>query len=226
MSIRRRAFAAAAMLAMGYAGMAGTLPASAATPACDGQCISVFSKELGTNAQPNFVEDIFGGAAQVDQPVGLKRASGSDPSEDIIPHAAPVSAWYTNGMVSAAANAHYGTLLGVQQEYAPLGRPTGLCVGVAAVAQGVGLTLQPCDVPGTTVWVIDTADSPATAPDRYFPIVNAATTEFAHPFAMSYPRHVDTTELLPQMVVRRLRFKGRAHTLADDQLWGTWRGAL
>jgi hypothetical protein len=225
-SIKRKAFTAAAALAMGWVGTAGTLPARAATPECGGQCISVFSKALGTNANPNFVEDVFDGAAKANQPVGLKLASGSDPSEDIIPHAALVSAFYANGMVSAEANAHYGNLLGVQQEYAPLGKLTGLCVGVAAVAQGVGLTLQPCTVPGRTVWVVDTADSPTTAPDRYFPIVNAATTEFTHPFAMSYPRHVDTTKALPQMALRRLRFNSREHTLANDQLWGTWRGAL
>ena len=226
MSIKSKAFAAAATLSLVGAGMVGTLSASAATPECDGHCISVFIKELGTNAHPIFVEDVLGGEANVGQPVGLKRASSSDSSEDIIPHAGPVSAFYANGMVSAEANAHYGSLLGVQQEYAPLGVPTGLCVGVATVAQGVGLTLQPCTVPGRTVWIIDTADSPSTADDHYFPIVNAATTEFDHPFAMSYPRNVDTSEPLPQMVVRRLRFNGADHTLADDQLWGTWRGVL
>jgi hypothetical protein len=33
------------------------------------------------------------------------------------------------------------------------------------------------------VWIVDTADSPATAPAR-FPIVNGSTTDFTHPFAM------------------------------------------
>jgi hypothetical protein len=43
--------------------------------------------------------------------------------------------------------------------------------------QDEGLTLQPCSTPGATVWIIDTADSRATAP-TYFPIVNGSTTDF------------------------------------------------
>ena len=50
--------------------------------------------------------------------------------------------------------------------------------------QDEGLSLQPCSTPGTTVWIIDTADSPTTAP-TYFPIVNGSDTDFVHPFAMS-----------------------------------------
>ncbi|HET7742063.1 MAG TPA: hypothetical protein VFL67_15565 [Mycobacterium sp.] len=44
------------------------------------------------------------GVAQIGQPVILKQASGSDPSEDIIPHRGLVSAFYAAGMVSAAVN--------------------------------------------------------------------------------------------------------------------------
>jgi hypothetical protein len=39
-------------------------------------------------------------------------------------------------------------------------------------------------VPTYPGFEIDTADSPATAP-TYFPIVNASTTDFAHPFVMT-----------------------------------------
>jgi hypothetical protein len=65
-------------------------------------------------------------------------------------------------MVSAEVNSHYGCLTAVQQEYAPLGIRSGLCVGLASVAyQNEGLTLQPCSVPATTVWVVDPAVSPS-----------------------------------------------------------------
>ena len=61
-------------------------------------------------------------------------------------------------------DAHYGTEHAVQIEYAPYGKPTGLCTAVAVTAyQDEGLSLQPCSTPGTTVWIIDTADSPGTA---------------------------------------------------------------
>jgi hypothetical protein len=65
---------------------------------------------------------------QVGEPVGLKQASGSDSSEDIVPRGGHVSDFYVAGMVSAEVNTHYGSLQAVQQEHAPFGIPTGLCV--------------------------------------------------------------------------------------------------
>src|ERR671913_1624235 len=89
LSIRRKVLAAAATLTIvGGVSAAATGAASAATPACGEPCISIFSSELGTYANPNFVEAVLGGgAANLGQPVGLKRASGSDPSQDILPRA-------------------------------------------------------------------------------------------------------------------------------------------
>ena len=117
MSMKRKVLtAAAALTTIGGLATVDTGSASAATPQCGDACISFFSKVLGTPAQPNFVEDILGGVARVGQPVILKQASGSDPSEDIIPHGGTVADFYAAGMVSAAANQHYGSLRAVQQE--------------------------------------------------------------------------------------------------------------
>src|SRR4051812_1913768 len=168
LSIKRKVLAAAAtlMLVAGVSAAAAGA-ASAATEACGAPCISVFSSELGTYEHPNFVEAVLGGGgANVEQPVGLKRASGTDPSEDILPGGAKgggtVSDFYADGVVSAAANRHYGHLDAVQQKYAPFKIETGLCVGLARVAyQNEGLTLQPCDHP-TTVWVIYPAPADTT----------------------------------------------------------------
>jgi len=115
-------------------------------------------------------------------------------------------------------NSHYGPLNAVQIEYAPLGVATGLCAGVATTTpyQNQGLTLQPCQTPGRTVFIIDTADSPATAP-TYFPIVIGNTTDFVHPFAMTIhgdPAH----KLLPQITIRHLR--GNPTHVPLNQLWG------
>ena len=115
LSIRRKVLAAAATLTIvGGVSAAATGAASAATPACGPACISVFSSELGTYADPNFVEAVLGGgAATVGQPVGLKQASSTDPSQDILPGGATrggkVSDFYADGMVSAEVNSHYGT---------------------------------------------------------------------------------------------------------------------
>ena len=226
MSIKSRVLAAAALLILiGGVSTVGTHSANAATPACGAQCGSIFSRELGTFAQPNVVEDVLEGVASVGQPVILKQASSSDPSEDIIPHRSRVPALYAEGMVSADIDSHYHNLLGVQQEYAPDGKGSGLCVGVASVAyQNEGLTLQPCSVPGLTVWIIDTPDSPAPG---YFPIVNASTTDFSHPFAMDLPQdEVASAHKLLQIHLRHLQFLTDEKTLPDRQLWGFLPGVL
>src|SRR5215210_6489543 len=135
-SLKRKALAVAATLTVaGGLGAAATGTATAATATCGPLCISVFSSELGTYADPNFVEAVLGGGgANVGQPVGLKQANRFDPSQDILPVVpegteGKVSDFYAAGMVSAEANRHYGSLPAVQQRYAPFKIPTDLCVG-------------------------------------------------------------------------------------------------
>jgi hypothetical protein len=116
-------------------------------------------------------------------------------SEDLIVPRGLVSDFFAAGMVSAKVNRHYGNLRAAQIEYAPLGVASGLCVGLATTAfQNQALTLQPCSVPATTVWIIDTADSPATAADGYFPLVNGSTRNFSRPFVMDYSRNAHPTD--------------------------------
>ncbi|MGY1694653.1 MULTISPECIES: hypothetical protein [unclassified Geodermatophilus] len=225
LSARRTALTAAATFTLvGGLSTVATAPAQAATPECGAGCISVFSSELGTFADPNFVEAVLdGGAARVGQPVGLKPATGTDPSEDFKPGRATgggtVSDFFADGMVSAEANSHYGHLNAVQQEYAPYGIETGLCVGVARVAQGEDLTLQPCDVPGTTVWIVYPAAGGPTS--DYFAIVNAGTTDFDRPFAMHLPRNeVRSGDPELQMELRHLQYRTGEDTLPARQLWG------
>ena len=216
MSILRKLFAAAATLVVFFAAStAASLPASAATPQCGPHCIQVFSAKFG----PEFVESVFLGLPFAGVPTILARASSSNPAGDmIVPATGTVSEFYEAGMVSAEVNSHYGALNAVQIEYAPYGVPTGLCAGVATTTpyQNQGLTLQPCQTPGRTVFIIDTADSPATAP-TYFPIVIGNTTDFVHPFAMTVhgdPAH----KLLPQITIQRLR--GNPTDVPLNQLWG------
>ena len=227
MSIQRKARAVAATLIVGAASAIATEAASAATPACGGSCLSVFSSELGTYASPNFVEHVFGGEARIGTPTGLTTASGTDPSEDFInPHRGSVSDYYALGLVSAAVNRHYGPLTASQLEYTPNGVPSGLCVGIPTLPyQGEPLSLQSCSIPGRTVFIIDTADSPATASMGLFPIVSAATTDFAHPFTMSYPRHPNTAAL-PPIRLRHLEFRGPDRAVPAKQLWGVAMGEL
>ncbi len=219
MSIKTRMLAAAAMLtAISGASAAGALPASAATPQCGPRCVQVFSAKFGTPEHPRFVESVYRGIAAPGVPTGLRRVSTKNPSGDlIIRRGGKVSDFYTSGMVSAAVNAHYGDLQGVQIEYAPRGKATGLCAGLATVAyQNQPLTLQPCSTPGTTVFIIDTPDSPATAP-TYFPIINASTTDFTHPFAMT----IDGNPARGFLPIRVRHLVGNPHHVPANQLWGS-----
>ena len=199
--------------------------ANAATPECGQRCGSVFSSELGSYMQPGPVEAVLGGVARVGQPVILKPADGSDPSQDISPQLQTVAEFYADGLVSAEVNDRYGPLLSVQQRYAPYGDPTDLCVGLAKVAyQNEGLTLQPCDVSARTVWILDFPDS--HVPD-FFPILNASTTGFERPFAMDLRRdEVVVDRKTIQIHVRRLKFLTDDKILPDSQLWGFIDGPL
>jgi len=228
MSIQKKAQTVAAALIVCGAFAIPVSVANAATPACGASCLSVFSSELGTYPSPNFVEHVFGGRERVGAPTGLTTASSSDPSEDFInPHPGTVADYYALGLVSAAVNSHYGQLTASQLEYTPGGVPSGLCVGIATDPfQGEALSLQSCTVPGRTVFIIDTTDSPATAAAHLFPIVSGATSDFTHPFTMSYPPHVDTAATLPPIRLRHLELRGPQRVVPATQLWGVETGPL
>ena len=230
MSMKRKVLAAMATVTMlGGVSTVGTLPATAATPACGEACISIYSRALGTYTQPNFVEAVYQGIAEVGQPLILAPADSADPSQDlIVPRAGSVSDFFAAGMVSAAVNRHYGSLPAVQIEYAPLGVGTDLCVGVAIPGiSNQGLTLQPCSVPATTVWVVDTEHAVGIAPDVYFPLINGSTRSFSRPLVMDYPRNAHPTdEPTPEIRVRHLQFVSSDRTVPDRQLWGTRFGVL
>ena len=59
-----------------------------------------------------------------------------------------------------------------------------------------------------------------------FPIVSGATRDFAHPFTMTYPRHVNTAATLPPIRLRHLEFRGPERTVPETQLWGVAKGPL
>jgi hypothetical protein len=226
MSIKRTMLFATTLAVVAGASSVATPTGQAATPECGERCISVFSHALGTYAEPNFVEGVLHGAAKVGQPVIVSEASGSNPSQDLLPRLRPVSVFHAAGMVSDDVKDRYSDHLAVQIEYAPSGNGTELCVGLKKAAyQNEGLTLQPCDVPGTTVWVIDTLNFDPE--DGIFALVNASSRNLVRPFAMSFPHSADPSdELNAQITVRRLQFLGRDRSPTLRQLWGALNGPL
>jgi hypothetical protein len=219
LSIKTKVLAAAATLTIvGGLGTAGALPAGAATSQCGQACVQIFSAKFGTYANPGFIESVFLGIPAAGVPTILHRASSSDPTGDfIVPQAGLISTFLAEGMVSAAVAARFAGETAVQVEYAPYGKATGLCAAVAFPAyQNEGLSLQPCRTPATTVFILDYGDAPAAKP--YFPIVDASTTDFAHPFTMTIlgdPAH----SLFPQ--IRLQHMVGNPANVPADQLWGS-----
>ena len=230
MSIKSKVLAAVGVLTLcsGLSG-AGTVAASAATPQCGSGCVEVYSAKYATATSLGWVETVFLGIPVQGVPTEVRPASGSNPAEDlIIPtgRPVPVSTFYAEGMVSAAVNAHYMNEPAVQIEYAPYGKPTGLCTAVAVTAyQDEGLSLQPCSAPGVTVWIIDGNDSPATFSQKppHFPIVNGSDTDFVHPFAMTIlgnPAHQLFTPIIMQHLI------GNPTSVPANQLWGSASGPV
>ena len=91
--------------------------------------------------------------------------------------------------------------------------------------QNESLSLQPCSAPGTTVWIIDGNDSPATTSQTpsHFPIVNGSDTDFVHPFAMTIlgnPAHQPYTPIILQHLM------GNPANVPANELWGAAFGPV
>ncbi len=245
MSIKSKVLATAATLTLvGGIGTAGALTAgtaSAATPSCGHSCIDVFSHQFGTHRSPNFVVDVLRQGEKVGQPIILFRTANFDPAEDFtVAFQGTVADFFAAGLVSAAVNLHYGggakgfpNDFAFENEYAPFGVDSGLCLGVAATAfNDEGVTLQPCGVSSKTVWIVDTFDSPTTLFNGYVPLINGSDTNFSHPFVLTYPNNSFPTDMpRPQLVVTNITGSSNGPgpvlgTVNVNQLWGADFGIL
>jgi hypothetical protein len=245
MSIKSKVLATAATLTLvGGIGTAGALTAgtaSAATPSCGNSCIDVFSHQFGTHKSPNFVVDVLRQGEKVGQPIILFRTANFDPAEDFtVAFQGTVADFFAAGLVSAAVDLHYGggaagfpNDFAFENEYAPFGVDSGLCLGVAATAfNDEGVTLQPCGVSSKTVWIVDTFDSPTTLFNGYVPLINGSDTNFSHPFVLTYPNDsFPTDKPRPQLVVTNITGSSNGPgpvlgTVNVNQLWGADFGIL
>ena len=222
MSIKSKMLAAAAVLTLaGGLSAAGTVAASAATPQCASHCLTPRSA-----AYPGFVEAALFGIPLRGAPTIVSPAAGWNPAEDFtLPTGTPVNAayYYARGMVPAAVASQYGGTgyAAVQIEYAPYGQPTGLCSGIATTAyQDEALSLQPCSTPDTTVWILDFKDS--QIPGDYS-IINASTTDFTHPFAMTILGN-PARQLFTPIILQHLL--GNPGNVPANELWTTATGTL
>jgi hypothetical protein len=252
MSIKSKVLATAATLTLvGGVGVAGVLTAgtaSAATPSAGPSAIDLFSQQFGTHGEPNYVVDVLRQGEKVGQPIILFRTANFDPAEDwTAAFQGTVADFFAAGLVSAAVDLHYGGGAAgfpndpaFENEYAPFGVDSGLCLGVAATAfNDEGVTLQPCGVSSKTVWIVDTGDSPnTTIAGGYVPLVNGSDTNFSQPFVLTYPNEsFPTDKPRPQLVVTNITGFANSSpptflpgpelgTVDVNQLWGADFGIL
>jgi hypothetical protein len=262
MSIKSKVLAVGATLALvggvGTAGVLGAGTASAATPSCGHSCINLFSHQFGSFKSPNYTVDVLRQGEKTGQPIILFRQANYDPALDwTVAFQGLTSDFLAAGLVSPAVALHYGctTAAGFsscldnpngkgvfpddpafENEYAPFGVESGLCMGVAATAvSDEGVTLQPCGVSSKTVWILDTYDqfSFITAFRNGIPLINGSDTNFSQPFVLSYPNEgFPTDKPRPQLVVLNLTGFSNGHggpelgTISSNQLWGATFGVL
>jgi len=264
MSIKSKVLSVAATLALvggvGTAGVLGAGTASAATPSCGIACVNVFSYDFGTHASPNYTVDVLRQGEKVGQPIILFRTANYDPALDwTVSFQGTVADFFAAGLVSSSLALHYGCIAGVnfpncpfnvtggglkgnsdylafENQYAPFGVDSGLCLGVAATAvSGEGVTLQPCGVSSKTVWVLDTLDQQFTTAwaHGYIPLINGSDTNFSQPFVLTYPGSgFPTDKPRPQLFVSNLTgFSFHVGNLFgtganSNQLWGATFGEL
>jgi hypothetical protein len=187
----------------------------AATPQCGSVCAALFNLTFGP-ADVTAVTGPSGTSARTGQPVALVAASGSNQGEDwVILVEGTVNDFFQAGIVSAGLNLHYSNDEVVEIDYAPFGTDSGRCMGVAGVAaSGTSVSIQPCGVNASTLWIEDTADQQ----QRQVPLINGSDTNFSHPFVLT-ASSVGTT-----LTTRNLT---SANGVIDDgQYWSSVFGVL
>ena len=253
---------------LGTAGVLGAGSASAATPSCGPACVNLFSYQFGTHTTPAYTVDVFRQGEKANQPVILFRTANYDPALDwTFSFTGTVADLFEAGLVDSETALHYGciappnpdpnfadcpfnigginfpvsdesNLLAVENQYAPFGVDSGLCMGLASTAfSGEGVTLQPCGISSRTVWILDTLDQSFTGAwdHGYIPLINGSNTNFSEPFVLTYPANgFPTDKPRPQLTVTNLTgFSFQPGSLfgtgtgADgNQLWGATFGEL
>jgi hypothetical protein len=205
------------------AGAVAVLPhaAQAATPSCGGTCVAPYSEVFGRT----FVLDVKGGTAQAGQPVILYKASNHDQAEDwTYSEEGTTADFEAAGLVGHAVALHYGTDPAYELEYSPNGADSGLCLGVTGLLamQGSGVSLQPCGISASTVWIRDLAD----AHGRFAPAINGTDLSFSHPYILAYPGNGNPTDKpRPQLFTHTLQ-QWADGTVFDTEMWTARTGVL
>jgi hypothetical protein len=256
MSIKSKVLATAASLTMvggvlAVSTLATATTAKAETPSCGAFnvfCVDLFSKQFGTHSDPGFLQDVYRQGNRVGQPIILFRISSSDPAEDFttddlvcgvndpggctafLPYTVAQLQAESGGTLFTAITANqYANSYVVENEYAPFGVNSGLCVGIAATPfNGEGVTLQPCGITARTLWIINSSNPIFAYIHGYTSLINGANANFSHPYVLTYPQEGYPTDLpRPQLQVHEVEtFSSGFPFIVTQQLWGADFGTV
>lgn len=214
------AVSAALGLAVAGVASAGTSARHGATPqatkVCGKLCNELFNRAIG----PKFIPSTAG---HYGSDVDLALAHNFAASEDFIgSEVGTLGQFITGGLISPTSYValNYGgaasTFPVFEEEFAPYGVTTGLCVGVSKrnVRQGGEVDLRDCGDTARTLWVGDLNNA---VKDKHsiigidLPWVNAADPNFSHALSL-------TTDDFGNLYLAELAKNGGA--VNDNQEWG------
>ena len=236
MSFKAKLAVGAATFAMvgGGLGVAGTLTASAATPSCGKNCISLYTQKFG----PHYFVDVYQARAAAGQESILFQGSNSDPALDFTyKYSGTVGSFYTSyGLVSAAFAHTYSSDPAFEFQYSPYGVNSGFCLSTwpgEAPQPGYKVRLEPCGAYSNSLWVADfgsrggrnVVKDPRSVTGFDVPLINGATNNFSNPEVLNYPAGHPTDYPRPVLNVQPENTYSNG-TVFDNQEWGVKRGPL
>jgi hypothetical protein len=207
--------AAAAVLSGGAVVALTSAPAAhAATADCGYNCVDWYYQRDGSAD----IIEVDNGTAQTGQGTTVA-AAGDYSAEDFeIGGQETVSTYYKAGVVNSTVNTYWGNDYAFELQYAPNGQASDLCLGVASNAYpNEDVTLQPCGVDATTLWIELAADKS----DGYQPLINASDVSITAPevLTVSAVIHGYPPVVTPVLEVAGLyQFDG---TWSTSQMWAS-----
>ncbi len=140
-----------------------------------------------------YVPGDTGGGGKAGQPVVLQRAGDTHPNQDFadsgVDFRVRTSCGNGSGDLFAPTSyvcRHLRSSFAFEEDWAPYGIDSGLCIGIAAGAgSGAKLTLQPCGESARTVFVEDRAHSVTRGGTFYAPLIVGASSNFSRPLILT-----------------------------------------
>jgi hypothetical protein len=224
MSVKAKLAAGAATFVMvgGGLGVVGTLTASAATPSCGSNCVSLYPQKYG----PHYFIDVYQQRAAAGQESILFQGSNSDPALDFtFAFEGTVSSFYHRyGLVSAAFAHSYGNDEAYEYQYSPFGVNSNFCLSTwpgVAPQPGYKVRLESCGQYSNSLFAADEANPSG----KYIPLINGATNSFSNPEVLNYPAGNPTDMPRPVLNVQPENTYSNG-TVFDNQEWGFKLGVI